>query len=99
MEGGCQEADGRFWGVFGDLQPDISGQSGRDLAEGLGGMGALGDDETPRRRNAVGLEIAGPLLWLSPAEIMVWATIVAMPAPLRMRRAREEQRCDRADAM
>ena len=36
---------------------------------------------------------------LSPAEIMVWATIVAMPAPLRMRRAREEQRCDRADAM
>lgn len=39
------------------------GQSGRDLAEGLGGMGALGDDETPRRRNAVGLEIAGPLLW------------------------------------
>jgi hypothetical protein len=33
------------------------------LAEGLGGMGALGDDETPRRRNAVGLEIAGPLLW------------------------------------
>jgi hypothetical protein len=63
MEGGCQEADGRFWGVFGDLQPDISGQSGRDLAEGLGGMGALGDDETPRRRNAVGLEIAGPLLW------------------------------------
>jgi len=29
----------------------------------------------------------------------VWATIVAMPAPLRMRRAREEQRCDRADAM
>ena len=30
---------------------------------------------------------------------MLWATIVAIPAPLRMRRAKEEQRCDRVDAI